>query len=97
MHNIKLVRTFVLLVSLTACASVPIQPVTVLANSDGMHVLGATVKTVDELEKILVAKKITRIVVRTEPENDYEAIGRIIYRMNRNTVKIEAINGIVLK
>jgi biopolymer transport protein ExbD len=83
--------------SLTACASPPIQPVSVLVNKDGMHVLGTTVKTVDELEKLLVEKKINRIVVRTEPENDYDAIGKIIFRMSRNNVQIEAINGMALK
>lgn len=97
MRFIKLVLTCVLLMPLMACVSSPMQPVTVVVNNDGIHVLGTSVKMVDDLAKLLAEKNISRIVIRAEPDNDYEAIGKVIYGMSRNKVKIEAINGMALK
>lgn len=97
MHIIKLFWTCVFPISLTACASPPIQPVTVVVGNNAIQVMGVSVNTADELRVLLAEKKISRIELRTEPDTDYETIGRVIYGMSRNKVKIEAINGEVLK
>lgn len=96
-HITKLVLTCLLLTLLDACASSPTQPVTVVVGNDAIQVLGLSVKTADELKKILAEKKISRIDLRTEPDTHYETIGRVIYGVTRDNIKIETLNGMVPK
>lgn len=97
MRITPLVSTCMLLMSLTACASSPPQPASVVVGNERIQVLGASVKTVDELAKLLAEKKISRIALRTEPGTDYEKIGKVIYGATRNGVEIESVNGMTIK
>ena len=79
--------------SLVACANTPMRPVSVVVGKDDIQVSGSSVKTVDELIKLLAAKKIASIDLYNEAGSDYERIGKVIYSMSRNGVKVEKING----
>ncbi len=84
-------------VSLAACAIAPARPVSVVIGKDDFQVSGSSVKTVDELVKLLAEKKIASVDLYNEAGGDYERVGKVIYSMSRNGVEIEKINGEAVK
>ena len=97
MFPAKFLPSVALVVSLAACASAPTRPVSVVIGKDDIQVLGSSVKTVDELIKLLAEKKIVSVDLHNEVGSDYERVGKVIYAMSRHGVKIESIDGQVVR
>lgn len=93
MFPTKFLLSVAFFASLAACSSVPARPVSVVVGKDDIQVSGSSVKTVDELIKLLAEKKIASVDLYNEAGGDYERIGKVIYAMSRKGIKIEAIDG----
>jgi len=93
MFPAKFLLSVAFFVSLAACANAPTRPVSVVVGKDDFQVSGNSVKTVDELIKLLAEKKIASVDLHNEAGGDYERIGKVIYAMSRKGVEIEAIDG----
>jgi hypothetical protein len=93
MFSTKFLLSVAVFVSLAACANALTRPVSVVVGKDDFQVLGSSVKTVDELIKLLAERKIASVDLHNSAGGDYERIGKVIYAMSRKGVKIEAIDG----
>jgi hypothetical protein len=76
----------------SAVAGAAVAPTLVVVGSQDIKVLDTSVRTPDELFKLLAERNVGTIVLKTEESRDYETIGKIIYTAARAGIKIEKVD-----
>ena len=82
---------------LVACASAPVEPTLVIVGKDDFKVFGTSVRSGAELTAILSAKQATKVVLRPEPDINYEQIGKAIYATTRSGATIVRVDAMAEK
>ncbi|MES2151135.1 MAG: hypothetical protein V4508_15250 [Pseudomonadota bacterium] len=91
------VPSFFLAASLTACASLPTETTLVIVGKEDFKVFGTSVRTSNELSKILSERKVKKVELRREIDINYEQVGKAIYAVTRSGAEIERIDNMIEK
>lgn len=90
----SIVLSTALVASISTAADLPAEPTLVVIGKDKIQALGTSVQTPDELVKLLAQQKVERVKLRpadAEVGKDYERIGKVVYSLSRNGIKLDSI------